>query len=109
VSAARAPAEPDLAGLALIAPPLALAGPGALGALAEVHVPLLVVAGSRDAYCPPDALAAVAEALPRAMVRTIDGADHSFGAHGRALADAVDAWAAAVLEARQARRRGGAG
>lgn len=109
VSASRAVEEPALAGLALVAPPLGLTGPAALAALGRFDAPLLVAAGSRDTYCPAEMLAALAATLPRATVRTIDGADHFFGAHGRALASAVDEWVTALLEAGQARRRGGAG
>jgi alpha/beta superfamily hydrolase len=52
--------RPGLAGLALIAPPLAMLDGDRLAALAAFAGPLLVVAGSRDHLCPGQALAALA-------------------------------------------------
>jgi hypothetical protein len=82
-----------VAGLALIAPPLAVPGwqdPGAL----SVPGPLLVVAGSEDTYCPRPALAALARALPAATIAVIDGADHFFYSGQDELAAALTDWAA---------------
>jgi alpha/beta superfamily hydrolase len=92
MSAAVAGGEP-LAGLALIAPPLASPSwPGA-GALA-IGAPLLVVAGSDDTHCPRSGLAALATAAPAATVIVIDGADHFFYSGQRALHAALAGWAA---------------
>jgi alpha/beta superfamily hydrolase len=79
-----------LAALALIAPPLAmrpLQGPAPL-----VEGPLLVVAGSRDAYCPSTALAALARAWPQATITVVDGADHFFSTGLDALDAVLTDW-----------------
>lgn len=96
VAGAAAPAATDLAALALIAPPLAVAGDKALAPLAEFAGPLLVVAGSDDDYCPPAALGALARTLPRAEIHTLAGADHFFTLHGAALGALIEVWAARV-------------
>jgi uncharacterized protein len=90
-SAFAAGGEP-LAGLALIAPPLAMRGLPATPP--KVHGPVLVVAGGMDTYCPADALAALAQAWPAATITVIDGADHFFSRGHRPLADALAGWAA---------------
>jgi uncharacterized protein len=95
MAAAVAAAGEPLAGLALIAPPLALGGlpppPPA------VHGPLLIVAGRGDTYCPPDALAGLTRAWPTTTTITIiDGADHFFFGGLEALETAVTDWATKV-------------
>ncbi len=84
----------SLAGMALIAPPLAMRGvPAPPTAVAG---PLLVVAGSKDTYCPAEALAELARAWPAATltVTVIDGADHFFLGGLEALDAALADWAA---------------
>jgi uncharacterized protein len=81
-----------LAGLALIAPPLAMR-PLPAAAPPGLDGPLLVVAGGADAYCPGEALADVRHALPSATVTVIDGADHFFFTGMDGLAAALSAWA----------------
>lgn len=88
-AAVAADGEP-LAGLALIAPPLARRGLPALAVALEG--PLLIVAGSRDTYCPAEALASLAGAWPNALVTVIDGADHFFFGGLEALDAAVTGW-----------------
>src|SRR5438046_6037081 len=56
------PARP-LAGLCLIAPPLAMFD---FGTLDGADMDILLLAGTRDPYCPPSDLAALAERLPAA-------------------------------------------
>jgi len=85
----------DLAGLALIAPPLGMS-PDRFDGLTALSVPLLVVAGTRDDICPTQALDALATTLPRAEIRRLEGADHSFGGCLDSLADAVRGWARAL-------------
>ena len=85
-----------LAGLALIAPPLATPGWHRPGPLA-IGGPLLVVAGSEDPYCPHAALAALATVMPEAIVTVIDGADHFFSTGLEALDAALADWAATVV------------
>jgi uncharacterized protein len=85
----------SLAGLALIAPPLAAPGwrsPGRLGAVGSI----VVVAGGRDTYCPQEALAALECVLPDARVIVIPHADHFFGGASDGLADAIGGWARAL-------------
>ncbi len=63
-------------GLAAVAPPLALYP---MAELAGLGLPRLVVAGGRDAYCPPDRLEAwLARASGRIDVTRIPAADHFF-------------------------------
>jgi pimeloyl-ACP methyl ester carboxylesterase len=93
--AVAARGEP-LAGLALVAPPLASPTwrpPGAL----RLDGPLLIAAGSEDTHCPRPALAALAAALPGATLTVIDGADHFFfQSGGKELQAAATSWAAAL-------------
>lgn len=88
---------PPLAGLCLVAPPLALAGYRVPPALTTFPGPLLVVAGSGDQYCPPAALAALTAVLPAAEVRVIAGADHFFLGKLFPLGQAIAHWARAVV------------
>jgi uncharacterized protein len=83
-----------LAGLALIAPPLAAAGlpPG----LVAVGGPTLVVAGSDDHHCPQESLSRLTTSLPGATVTVIDGSDHFFFAGLDVLEAALGAWAGKV-------------
>ena len=82
-----------LAGLALIAPPLATRDLP----LAAVAGPVLVVAGTTDEYCPVEALERLRGALPRAAIRTIDGANHFFFGKLFPLGEAIGEWAREVL------------
>lgn len=91
MAAAVAGAGEPLAGLALVAPPLALGGlPPPPPAVAG---PLLIVAGRRDAYCPADALAGLTRAWPATTITIIDGADHFFFGGLEALETVVRDWA----------------
>ena len=92
VTAAVAPTRPDLRGVALIAPPLAVAA-ARLDGLTSVSGSLLIVAGGHDDYCPPERLTALARDLPRAEVRMIDGGDHFFTETLAPLREIVRAWA----------------
>jgi hypothetical protein len=95
MSAAVASAGQPLAGLALIAPPLAMR-PWAPPASLLVSGPILLAAGSADQYCPVEALDALGRALPTATVTVLDGADHFFFGGLDRLASAVGGWAAAI-------------
>ena len=92
VAAAVTARRTGLAGLALIAPPLAASVDG-LDGLAALSMPLLVVAGTEDQICPPHALDGLSRSLPRAQIRRIDGADHSFWGGLDELGEAIRAWA----------------
>ena len=93
---ARVAARTPLTGVALIAPPLAVRGLEHLGDLAGYGGPLLVVAGTADTYCPPEALARLGQTLPKATVRSVDGADHFFFGKLFPLGEIVGAWARAI-------------
>src|SRR2546426_886126 len=97
---ARQEADAVVTGLALIAPPVAVMGNAPFLALAAIDVPLLIVAGSRDEYCPRDALEALRGRLPHAAVTVIDGANHFFFGKLFPLGEAVAGWTRR-LEARQ--------
>src|SRR5262245_405164 len=92
VAAAVAASRPDLAGLVLVAPPLAAPG-RRLDTLAHFTAPLLVVAGTRDDICPRDKLTTLGMELPRASIHLIPGADHSFWGALDSLHEAVRTWA----------------
>jgi len=96
--AARVTMRRPLAGLALIAPALAMPALADLGNLDAFEGPLLVVAGTADQYCPLDALERLARAVPRATVRTVDGADHFFLGKLYPLGEIVRSWADALVK-----------
>src|SRR5262249_61573130 len=81
---------PRSGGRALMAPPLAMFD---FGFLADTHVPTLMVAGTRDQYCPPDDFARFTAARPWITAAAIDGADHFFFGKLFPLGEAVTAWA----------------
>jgi alpha/beta superfamily hydrolase len=85
---AMAVAPSPVAALALIAPPLGMLDWG----FAKPVPHLLLVAGSRDTYCPLDALQQIAERLPGAERVVIDGADHFFFGKLFPLGTALEAW-----------------
>ena len=91
--AAAVARKSEVAGLALIAPPLRLAG---LSPPTAVRGPLLVVVGAEDQYCPAAALETLRVTVPEATVTIIEGTDHFFFGSLQALADAVAGWAATV-------------
>ena len=90
-TAARA-MRPGTAPLGLIAPPLHMFDFGFLPAAAGR---LLLVAGTRDAYCPVDALRRLAERAG-AEVRVIEDADHFFFGKLYPLGEAIGAWVAGL-------------
>lgn len=94
--AARAATTGGLAGLALIAPPLGLAAHAGLPALPG-PLAVLVVAGSLDEYCRPDALDRLRTDLSRVNVQVIEGANHFFFGKLHPLGETLHAWARAVL------------
>ena len=94
--AARVAMRRRVAGLALIAPALAMAALADLTDLSTFKQPLLVVAGTADQYCPLDALERFVRSIPDATVRTIDGADHFFFGKLFPLGEVIAPWARAV-------------
>ena len=79
-----------LAGLCLIAPPLAMFD---FAALDGADMDILLVSGTRDPYCQPSDLAALAERLPAAETVSIEGADHFFFGKLFPLGEAIRSWA----------------
>ncbi|MFI5377023.1 MAG: alpha/beta hydrolase [Candidatus Rokuibacteriota bacterium] len=87
---------PGDAPLALIAPPLGMLD---FQALAPRAGRTLLMAGTRDTYCPVDALERLAEATG-AEARIIEGADHFFFGKLYPLGEAIGAWVAGAPPAR---------
>ena len=82
--------EPVWGALCLIAPPLAMLDFGALDGPGE-HV--LLVAGTRDPYCPVPNLKALAGRLRGAQLLTVEGADHFFFGKLFPLGESIRGWA----------------
>lgn len=93
VAAAIARHRQGLAGVVLIAPPLGMPGFGDVAALGTIRAPLLVVAGSADEHCPPEALDRARRAAPEATVTLIEGANHFFLGKLFPLGETVAKWA----------------
>lgn len=93
VVAAVAAESPDVAGVALIAPPLGLPDYAAFPRLDGLGRRLLLVAGSRDPYCPRESLEQLGRTVPGAVVRVIAEADHFFLGKLFPLGEVVAEWA----------------
>jgi alpha/beta superfamily hydrolase len=93
VASGVATAGRELAGLALIAPPLEVTGEEPFVGLADLSARLLIAAGSKDEYCPRSAVEALARRLPGATLTIIEGANHFFFGTLYPLGEAVEAWA----------------
>jgi len=96
MSARVAASGQRLAGLSLIAPPLAAPGwknPSTL----QVEGPILLIAGRDDHYCPPDALTALARHLPNTTATFLDDTDHFFSTALRPLGAAISTWAQSII------------
>ena len=90
IAARVASSEGTLAALGLIAPPLAMLDFAALSAASQ-HV--LLVAGTRDDYCPVPALEEMAGRTPGAQVVIVEAADHFFFGKLYPLGEAIREWA----------------
>jgi uncharacterized protein len=90
VSAHVAAGRP-LAGLVLVAPPLGIADYARLPAWPDT-LPVLIVAGSRDEYCPRHSLERLEAERPGATVRVIEDATHFFFGRLYPLGEVLDAW-----------------
>ena len=113
VAGAVAARRPEVAGLALVAPPIAgaaggpaLAEGGALRTLSRAGAPVLVVAGDADEYCPRADLERLRAAVPGVEVRIIEGADHFFLGRLFPLGEALGAWARRLAGSGPASRAG---
>jgi alpha/beta superfamily hydrolase len=85
----RVAAQEALAALCLIAPPLAMFD---LAAFDPGGRAVLLVAGTRDPYCPLAAFDRIAGRLPGAATARIEGADHFFFGALFPMGEAVRAW-----------------
>lgn len=81
-------APAPIAALGLVAPPLAMLDWG----FARPAPHTLLVAGSRDSYCPVEALQRLADRLPGAETAVIPGADHFFFGKLFPLGAALETW-----------------
>jgi alpha/beta superfamily hydrolase len=88
VAARGAATTSDLPALALVAPPL---GMYALDFLVRAPDPTLLLAGTKDQYCPEDALRQLGKRLG-AEVEVIEGAEHFFFGKLYPLGQAVERW-----------------
>ena len=87
--AARAVAT-GVAALALIAPPLTMLDFDGLDAASG---DVLLIAGTRDAYCPVPRLQELASRIPRAQTVIVEGADHFFFGKLFPLGETIREWA----------------
>jgi alpha/beta superfamily hydrolase len=97
--------------VALVAPPLGLGDTRPLPEL-PTPMPVLIVVGENDEYCPAEVVERLRAERPTATLNVIDGANHFFFGKLYPLGEAFTAWLAptlARLRAGQARRSGGAG
>lgn len=78
-----------LVGLSLRAPDLTLPPLPGPDELAELTIPVLLVAGSEDSFAPESELRNLARALPHASVTIVPGADHYFSRREREAAEIV--------------------
>ena len=79
-------------GLVFLAYPLHPPGkPDALrmAHLGAIRAPMLFLQGTRDPFAEPALLASAIDALPRATLHRVEGADHAHAVRGRTLADVV--------------------
>lgn len=94
--------DPRVAALVLIGLPLR---PGDLSLptlpsadeLRTVRIPVLVVAGDGDAYCPPADAEALVDAMPEARLHLVEGTDHYLWRREREAAAVVGAFADGAL------------
>jgi uncharacterized protein len=68
-----------------------------LGELEGLRVPVLLIAGDGDPYCPVTDLRNLAGWVPRAETVVVEGADHFFGRLERELAEWVGSWVDGAL------------
>jgi alpha/beta superfamily hydrolase len=86
-----------IAAAALIGFPLAAALSSrrplpSLGELEDLAIPVLLIAGDGDQFCPVTDMRNLASWIPRAQTVVFDGADHFFGRRERQLAEEVGSW-----------------
>jgi pimeloyl-ACP methyl ester carboxylesterase len=85
-----------LVGISLRAPDLTLPPLPDLEDLAQLDVPVLLLAGSEDPFAPGAELRELARALPQATVTIVPGANHYFSKREREAAEIVARFAASA-------------
>ena len=75
-----------IAGIAAVAPPLAVAP------VPTPRVPVLVLVPRHDQFSPPSLTAPIVATWPAASLQVIESADHFLAGHTRDVADRVVAW-----------------
>jgi alpha/beta superfamily hydrolase len=80
---------PRIAGLALIAPPLGMYD---FAGIEAVRAPTLMVAGTKDSYCPAPDFERLRARVPSATAVSIEGADHFFFGKLFPLGEAIARW-----------------
>src|SRR5215510_6770748 len=90
IAAQVASTAPRIGGLALIAPPLGMYD---FAGIEGVRAPTLLVAGTKDSYCPAPDFTRLAARLLAATTVSIEGADHFFFGKLFPLGEAVARWA----------------
>jgi uncharacterized protein len=90
VAAQVVASAPHVAAVCLVAPPLEMLEFGALDGAGK---DILLVAGTRDSYCPVPGLEDLASRIPGARAITIEGADHFFFGKLHPLGEAIRSWA----------------
>jgi alpha/beta superfamily hydrolase len=97
VVASVAPRHAELAGVVLVAPPLARMESGHFAGLDRFGERLLIVAGSKDDICPAEGLVRLRETTPGATFQLIESANHFFFGHLYPLGEAVATWTRRTL------------
>lgn len=92
VAATVAPERADLAGVVLVAPPLARVDPEGFAGLDRFGERLLIIAGSNDEICPARALGRLRQATPRATIHVIEAANHFFFGKLYPLGETTATW-----------------
>jgi uncharacterized protein len=70
-----------------------------LGELEGLRIPVLLLAGDGDPFCPVTDMHNLADWIPRAETVVLDGADHFFARRERELAERVGSWIDGALGA----------
>ncbi len=96
--------DPSLAAVALIGMPVGASGSSPrrplpyLGELESVRMPVLLVAGDEDEFCPVEGMRELAGWIPGAETLVLHGTGHFYGRRERELAEGIGEWLQRVLD-----------